>query len=79
MVQITVQELLWGTKYGIHNKANMAYAKRLAKGKVNRHLEHRLGHCQMIGAFRRVRPARDHLDTQRESLESVRRKRMIPA
>lgn len=34
MAQITIEELFWGKEYGIHDKANMAYAKRLAKGKI---------------------------------------------
>ena len=34
MAQITIEELFWGKAYGIHDKANMAYAKRLAQGKM---------------------------------------------
>ena len=34
MAQITLEELFWGKAYGIHDKANMAYAKRLAQGKM---------------------------------------------
>ena len=34
MAQITIEELFWGQKYAIHDKANMAYAKRLAQGKM---------------------------------------------
>ena len=31
MAQITIEELFWGKAYSIHDKANMAYAKRLAQ------------------------------------------------
>ena len=34
MAQITIGELFWGQKYAIHDKANMAYGKRLSQGKV---------------------------------------------
>ena len=34
MAQITIEELFWGKAYGIHDKANMAYAKRLAQGNM---------------------------------------------
>ena len=34
MAQITIEELFWGKAYGIHDKANMAYAKRLSQGKM---------------------------------------------
>lgn len=34
MAQITIEELFWGKAYGIHDKANMAYAKRLSQGKI---------------------------------------------
>ena len=34
MAQITIEELFWGQKYAIHDKANMAYAKRLSQGKM---------------------------------------------
>lgn len=34
MAQITIEELFWGKAYSIHDKANMAYAKRLAQGKM---------------------------------------------
>lgn len=34
MAQITIEELFWGKAYGIHGKANMVYAKRLAQGKM---------------------------------------------
>ena len=34
MAQITIEELFWGKAYGIHDKANMAYAKRLTQGKM---------------------------------------------
>ena len=34
MAQITIEELFWGKAYSIHDKANMAYAKRLAQGNM---------------------------------------------
>lgn len=34
MAQITIEELFWGKEYAIHDKANMAYAKRLSQGKM---------------------------------------------
>ena len=34
MAQITIEELFWGKEYVIHDKANMAYAKRLSQGKI---------------------------------------------
>ena len=34
MAQITIEELFWGQKYAIHDKANMAYAKRLSQCKM---------------------------------------------
>ena len=34
MARITIEELFWGKAYGIHDKANMAYAKRLSRGKM---------------------------------------------
>ena len=34
MAQITIEELFWGKEYVIHDKANMAYAKRLSQGKM---------------------------------------------
>ena len=36
MAQITIEELFWGKEYAIHDKANMAYAKRLAQGKIKK-------------------------------------------
>lgn len=34
MAQITIEELFRGQKYSIHDKANMAYAKRLSQSKM---------------------------------------------
>ena len=34
MAQITIEELFWGKAYGVYDKSNMAYAKRLAQGKM---------------------------------------------
>ena len=34
MAQVTIEEFFWGKEYAIHDKANMAYAKRLAQGKM---------------------------------------------
>ena len=34
MAQMTTEQLSWGKEYVIHDKANMAYAKRLSQGKI---------------------------------------------